>query len=309
MKSPHVQVSVSLKRIRRSTADVARRVDVPIIAVVKTDAYGLGAARVAEAIADLVGGFCVFSLSEAESARLWDIGTKPILALGPCQGIEPKSLISAHVRPAVWTIEEARRLRSAAPVLCVDTGMRRFSCPPEDIDRVLAAADFDEAFTHAIRVEQAVELSSLLSGRGLRLHAAGSALLNEPRAFLDAVRPGIALYRGAARISTPLVEVHDGPGPAGYSGFSAERFGVILCGYSNGLRVGPCRINDVPRAIREVGMQSAFVEIGPGDRVGDSVVLLGNSLSEAEVAASWKTSEQQVLVTLANAGERVYLKD
>jgi alanine racemase len=261
---------------------------------------------VAEAIGDLVQGFCVFSLAEARDAALAEVGRKPILALGPSAGIEPADFLSQRVRPAVWTVPEARRLQSARPVLCVDTGMQRFACPADEVQSVLAAGQFDEAFTHAIRLEQAQTLSTLVGGRGLRLHAAASGLLDEPTARLDAVRPGIALYRGAARVSTPLVEVHRGAGPTGYGGFQVERFGVILCGYSSRLRPGNCLLNGQRRTVLEVGMQSAFVEIGAGDHVGDEVVLLGESLTEAEVAVAWHVTEQHALVSLSGAGPRVY---
>jgi alanine racemase len=279
-------------------------VNVDIIAVVKGDAYGLGARGVAKTIGDLVAGFCVFSLSEARSASLWKIAKKPILILGPTTDAEPDELIEAQAHPAVWTVAEADRLRSARPVLCMDTGMRRFACPAESVEAVLKAGEINEAFTHATKLEHAKTLSATLGGRGLRLHAAASALLDEPEARLDAVRPGMALYRGAVRASTRLVEVRNGGCPAGYTGFIVDRFGIILCGYSHGLRRGPCLVGGVRRSILEVGMQSAFVEIGPADNLGDEVVLLGDSLRELDVAQAWGASEQQVLLVMANMGPR-----
>ena len=77
-----VQVVVDLARVRANAVEIRRRVGVDVLAVVKADAYGLGAARVVAAIADLVAGFCVFSLAEALAADLWRIGHKPILAFG-----------------------------------------------------------------------------------------------------------------------------------------------------------------------------------------------------------------------------------
>jgi len=73
-------------------------------------------------------------------------------------------------------------------------------------------------------------------------------------AWLDAVRPGLALYRGAARISARLVDARDTRGPTGYSGFvsSTGRHGVILAGYSNAVRPGPCTVNGVRREIETV---------------------------------------------------------
>jgi alanine racemase len=308
MQTEYVQVKIDLGRVRENAAAIARQTGVDVIAVVKSDAYGVGARRVAEAIGDLVSEFCVFSVAEARAASLWDVAQKPSMALGPAIGVGVRELAEAHVRPAVWTAEEARRLRDARPLLCVDTGMRRFACPPDQIDAVIAAGGIHEAFTHATRIEHVRLLVSLVGGRGLRVHAAASALLNEPEAYLNAVRPGMAIYRGAVRVSTRLVELHDGGVPAGYGGFVADCFGVILCGYSHGLRRGPCLVNGARRSILEVGMQSAFVEAGSNDRNGDEVVLLGDGLAEAEIARAWGSSEQQVLVALTGAGTRTYQK-
>jgi alanine racemase len=120
--------------------------------------------------------------------------------------------------------------------------------------------------------------------RGVRAHAAGSALLDDREAWLDAVRPGLALYRGAARVVTRLIDVRDSSGPAGYGGFRVPRFGVILAGYSHGLRPGPCLINGRRSRVIETGMQSAFVECAAGDREGDEVILLGDGLEAEDVA-------------------------
>jgi len=298
-----VNVVVDLARVRENALQI-QRVGVDVLAVVKADAYGLGAAAVAKAIGDVVAGFCVFSLAEAQAADLWQAAKKPILAFGPSDGIDAGEFSAAHVRPSVWTADQARRLRNASPVLCVDTGMRRFACPPDQVESVLRAGECREAFTHAIRLEQAQELTELLGHHRLRLHAAASGLLDEPLARLDAVRPGIALYRGAVRIAARLIEVHDGGRPAGYGGFIVPRFGIIHCGYSDGLRLGPCLVNGERQTTLEVGMQSAFVQIGAGDTVGDEVVLLGEGLSEAELAKAWEATEQQVLVNLTRAGVR-----
>lgn len=299
-----VQVVVDLGRVRANALEIHRRVGVDVLAVVKADAYGLGAARVAGAVGDLVAGFCVFSLAEALAADLWQIARKPILAFGPSDDVGVGELAAAHVRPSVWTAEQARRLREASPVLCVDTGMQRFACPADQVESTLQAGGCREAFTHAIKIEQVRALTDAVGQRGLKLHAAASGLLDEPRARLDAVRPGIALYRGGVRVAARLIEVRDSGRPAGYGGFVVPRFGIIRCGYSNGLRPGPCRVNGVRQTVLEVGMQSAFVQVGAEDNVGDEVVLLGDGLGEAELAAAWKTSEQQVLVSLSGAGVR-----
>ena len=308
--SAHVGVHIDLDRVRRNVAGVRAKVGrAEVHAVVKADAYGLGAKRVAGAIADVVDGFVVFYASEAVDAGLVELG-KPILSLGPP---EVEICLKHGIRPAVWTAEDAAALRAARPVLAVDTGMQRFGCPPERIEQVLDAGRCTEAFTHGTRVEHVRRLVERVAGRGLRLHAAGSALLGEPEAHLDLVRPGLALYRGAVTVRTRLVEVHDSRGPAGYTGFVARRHGVILTGYSNGLRRGPCLVGGRRRRIVEVGMQSAFVELEPGDGARDEVTLLGpapdgsaDAVREDDVAATWGCTPHEALLHFARMGRQQY---
>ena len=307
-----VTVRVDVARIRRNARDILATVGVPIIAVVKADAYGLGAVRVAEALADLVEGFYVFDLREAVEYRLRELtGKRTIALLGDSK--DPDDYLARHIQPVVWTADRAAALRKARPVLAVDTGQQRFGCPVESVGAVLRAGDCEEAFTHATRMAQVRLLVDAMKGirgsepgRPLRLHAAGSSLLGDTAAALDAVRPGMALYQGAARVSARLVEERESKGPAGYGGFVVPRHGVILAGYTNGLRPGPCLINGRRSRVLEVGMQSAFVETAAGDRVGDEVVLLGEGLAETEVAAQWGVTPQEALSRLARAGEREY---
>lgn len=303
-----VHVSIDLSRVRTNVEAIRQQTGVPVIAVVKADAYGLGIEPVTRTIADLVESWCVFSLAEAAGAKLAERTDKSSLMLGPGGGEDVGDYVAQRVRPAVWDIERATKYQAADPVLSVDTGMQRFACPIEQIEAVIRAGSCKEAFTHATTVERARKLAELLRGRGFKLHAAGTSLLEEPDARLDAVRPGLAMYRGAARVCTRLVEARDARGPAGYSGFISPRHGVIVGGYSNGLRPGPCIVNGRRTRIVEVGMQSAFVELEARDPVGDEVVLLGDGLSEAEVAAEWKTSPHEALLRLCGCGIRGYIE-
>ena len=310
LRSRHVTVRVDLAAVRANARAVAAATGVTVIAVVKADAYGLGAGEVARAVADLVDGFYVFDLAEAVAYDLRSTG-RPTLAL-LADSPNPDDYLAHRVRPAVWTPESAAVLRRAEPVLSVDTGQQRFGVSltdPAAVDAVLAAAGgaITEAFTHATRPEQAAALAAALRGRMNTLHAAGTALIEQdPAAALDAVRPGLALYRGAVRTSAPLVAVADAAGPAGYTGFEVARHGVILAGYSNGLRAGPCAVNGRPARLLEVGMQSAFVECSAGDRVGDEVVLLGDGIAEQDVAASWQCTPHEVVLRMTGMGERTY---
>jgi alanine racemase len=311
--SRHVEVRIDLSRLRANAVHAVHCADVSVIAVVKADAYGHGAAEVVRAIGDAVDEFCVFSVAEAVEARVWEQTGKPTLAIGPPMEEDGAEVYLAHhVRPAVTNEADALRLRAAGPVLCVDTGMQRFACPAERLEAVIRAGNIAEAYTHATSIQQATLFDELTKGLALRRrHAAGSSLLAEPAARFDAVRPGMALYRGAARVTARLVEVRESKGPIGYSRWTSGtgRHGVILAGYSNGLRPGPCLVNGEPRRVAEVGMQSSFVEVGPADRMGDEVVLLGSGLSTECVGAAWKMSPHETLVRLCALGIRRYSGD
>jgi alanine racemase len=49
------------------------------------------------------------------------------------------------------------------------------------------------------------------------------------------------------------------------------------------------------------------VTLHPDDRPGDEVVLLGEGLTEDELAPAWGVTPHQVLLTLASMGERSYV--
>lgn len=302
------KVTIDLSRVRKNALDIAARVGVPVIAVIKANAYGLGAKEVVRAIADVVSGFYCFTLREAIEADTAASG-KPAICLVGDDDETVEAYKSHNVRPAVWDAERAARLRGARPVLCVDTGMQRFACPPELIDNVLRAGECDEAFTHATTIEQVEQFKYLMSGRSLRLHAAATLLLDQPAAYLDAVRPGLALYDGAVRVEARLIEARDTRGPIGYHRLTpaTARHGVIIGGYSNGLRPGPCLVNGERRRIIECGMQSSFVELGPRDAPGDSVTLLTEALPLRDIATEWGCSAQQVLVSFCRRNRCEFL--
>lgn len=303
-----VTAHIDLNRIRQNAEAIRRRTGVELLAVVKADAYSLGAERMVEALADVVNGFCVFVLKEAVDAGIYRRTGKKTICLGPPESMTPDDYRAFLVTPAVSDREHAMLLKSAHPALCVDTGMQRFACPSEQVESTLLAGDINEAFTHGTRSEHAARLVDLAGQKARRLHAAASALLDEPSAYLHAVRPGMALYEGAVKLTTSFVEVRDATGPAGYTGFVSPRFGVILMGYSHGLRPGVVMINSQERRILEIGMQSAFVEASPEDKTGDRVEILNDTLTPQRIAGEWKTSAQEVLVNLCRTARRDYIE-
>jgi len=301
MGEPHdpIEVRIDLTRVRTNAVAVKRQTGRPLIAVVKSDAYGLGARAVVKALEGVADEFAYFNLDEARAVR------KPGLILGPLSG-SPAGHAAIGVRPSVGSVAEARLVGRLPVALQVDTGMRWFGCPPDQIDQIRKACVIVEAFTHTMSVSGARMLRRLCEGKVPRLHAAASRLLDQPAAWLDAVRPGLALYRGAVTATTRLAAVRDLDGPAGYRRFRARRAGIILCGYARGFVPGTVLLNGRCRRVLDVGMNTSMIEIGPQDRPGDRVILLGGAMTEDVVAESVGCTPHEVLCRYACLGPRMY---
>ena len=310
--SQYVTISINLLQIRENVISIRKQTGVRIIAVVKADAYGIGAQQVAAAMGDLVDAFYVFDLHEAMQYRLHDITKKSTIAL-LSDSNDPQDFLAHHIRPVVFDLQRARLLENAYPLLSVDSGQGRFGCDANAALQILEHTNISDVFTHAttdrhIQIfEQFLQSVPEQRRQRLQIHAAGTSLLNQPHARFHAVRPGLALYQNVVTVSTKLIEVRESNRPAGYSGFVTPCYGLIRCGYSNGIRPGICQINGSSRKILEVGMQSAFVEVGPHDQVGDDVLLLGGDITPNQVATLWQCSPQEVLLRLCSSGQRVYV--
>jgi alanine racemase len=299
MRNPHVSVVVNLDSVRAAAERIRRKTGVGLIAVIKADAYGLGAARVADALASVVDEFAYFYVSEAR-----ELG-RPGIILGPPDG-DPADYRALHVRPAISNAADAARFAGQRVSISVDTGMQRFGCPPERLDDLAAGCEVADYLTHAVSLEAAERLRTACGQRGRPIHAAATALLDQPRAWFDAVRPGLALYRGALRVSTKLHTVRETVGSVGYTGFKCPRVGIILAGYSNLLSPAPVLINGRPQRLLEVGMNTSYVTVDAADRAGDEVVLLGDALTEAALARHFGVREHEIMCRYGAMGPRVY---
>lgn len=198
--------------------------DVELMAVLKADAYGHGAVKVARTAlnngASMLG---VASLNEATAIR--DAGIiAPVLILGYTPAWQAREAILNDVRVTLYDLDIARALDRAAadlgtttPVhVKVDTGMGRLGLLPGEVEqffeslRSLEHLEVEGVFTHfsvADAGDKAYTLEQLgrfkrvlgqLDGRNARprfVHAANSAAtLSLPEARFNLVRAGIALY-------------------------------------------------------------------------------------------------------------------
>ena len=199
---------------------------VKLCAVIKTDAYGHGAVPIARLVEDYdyVWGFAVATPQEA--IQLKEAGIhKPVLILGCVFEEDFPALIQYEIRPALFTLEMARKLSSIAvkehtrlPVhLALDTGMSRIGleCSEEGVSLAgeicaLPGIIPEGLFTHFARADekdkqiarQALDQYNWFAGRLKELgisvqirHCSNSAgILEIPEAHLDMVRAGITIY-------------------------------------------------------------------------------------------------------------------
>ena len=125
-------VNIDLDAILANFRAVKAKAGVPVMAIVKADAYGHGAVQIARLLEPECAFFGVSSVSEALELRQAGI-QKPILILGHTPVSAFPILVREQIRPAIFSYEDALALSGEAvrqgvraPLhLVVDTGMSR----------------------------------------------------------------------------------------------------------------------------------------------------------------------------------------
>lgn len=132
-------VNIDLDAIYHNFQAISEKAGVPVMAVVKADAYGHGAVPVARHLEEKCAFFGVSSLSEALELRHAGI-EKPILILGHSQASAFPELVRYHIRPTIFSLEDAQALSAEAQKqgktapfhFAVDTGMSRIGFQPTE---------------------------------------------------------------------------------------------------------------------------------------------------------------------------------
>lgn len=229
-------VEIDLNAIANNVQRIAEIVGphVRIMAVLKADAYGHGAVRVARTVLNHgVSYLGVACLGEAEVLREAGIQA-PILVLGYTPAWQAREAILANTAVTLFSEDVARAFSRASqelnrPVTVhvkVDTGMGRLGLLPHEVvpfveflsglpglvlegifTHFSTADSADKRYTyHQIEVFRRVLAE--LEERGYRfplVHAANSpATLSVPESHFNMVRVGIAIYGLAPSPETPL---------------------------------------------------------------------------------------------------------
>ena len=315
-------------------------------AVVKADAYGLGAARVAPALAAAGARSFFVALAEEGAALREALGPGP--AIYVFAGLMPgdAALVRSHALVPVLNspAQVADFDRDLAGLPCavqLDSGMNRLGLEPAELNDALpalerlqpvlaishlACADDPGHPMNAAQVAAFQTLAGHLPGTRLSLAATGGILLG-PRYHFDLVRPGIGLYGGrpfadarpVVRLSLPVVQVRDvGAGEsvgygAAWTAVRASRIATLSSGYADGLARalgrGHLALFAGETAVPMVGRVSMDVitaDVTGLEEVPASLDILSDFQGVDALADAAATIGYEVLTSLGHRYERDY---
>ena len=146
MNFDNTRVKIDLDAIERNFQAVQEKAGVPVMAVIKADAYGHGAVQVGRLLEGKCAFFGVSSMLEAMELRRAGLKT-PILVLGHMRIAAYPTAIAEGIRPTIFCYDDALALSKTAQELgkparfhlAVDTGMSRIGFQANKADAQLCA--------------------------------------------------------------------------------------------------------------------------------------------------------------------------
>lgn len=222
-------MEVDLGAVVRNTTALRSLAGVPVIPMIKADAYGLGAIQVAHALEAVEPwGYGVATVVEGQELRTSGI-TRPILVFSPLLREEFGPAHDVRLTPTLGSAEAiAEWNKFGGPYhLSIDTGMARAGLPWREIASVaeeVIAHPPQGAFTHfhspslndgTMDIQEARfrDAIATLPVRPHVLHTESSAaVVRHGKTKWDAVRPGIFMYgvgsgAGVRLLPHPVVHV------------------------------------------------------------------------------------------------------
>ena len=223
MNFDSTRVIIDLDILSENFDAIQKKAGVPVMAVVKADAYGHGAVQVARLLQDKCAFFCVSSILEAMELRKAGL-TKPILLLGYTPAEAYPTAVREEIRPTIYRMEDAQALSQAAQALglparfhfAVDTGMSRIGFQVTEADADICAriaglpglvaeglfshfatADCADLSRAEAQAERFAEFDRMLRERGVNIpirHLNNSAGLMNFATPYEMVRSGIITY-------------------------------------------------------------------------------------------------------------------
>ena len=204
-------MEVDLGALARNADALAKRAGVPLIPMVKADAYGLGAKPVAHALEQLSPlAYGVATVDEGVELREAGI-ERPIVIFTPLLHEDLDAAHRARLTPTLGYAKEidAWEKYGSPYYLSIDTGMARAGIPwreAADLDDTLKRFPPEAVFTHFhspglddgsmdVQLARFAEALERLSIRPRVLHTDSSAaIVRHDASPVHAVRPGIFMY-------------------------------------------------------------------------------------------------------------------
>ncbi len=337
-------LTIDLAALKANWRALDAETRVETAAVVKADAYGLGIARVAPALAE--AGARQFFVAVAEEG----VALRRVLGEGPRISVfsghmagDTALLQGADLVPIINSVEQLTRHMETLPNLPfglqLDSGMNRLGLEhaewrairdialrqsPTLVMSHLACADTPDDGMNAVQCDAFMLMTDGIDAPR-SLAATGGILLGE-RYHFDLTRPGIGLYGGlpfvdarpVVTLDVPVIQTRSvEPGETvGYGGTwkatVPSRIATVSAGYADGLirHMGPrARMHaggvSVPLAGR-VSMDLMGVDVTALDHNPETLQLVGNHQSVDTVAGFAETIGYEILTSLGARYHRVY---
>ena len=333
-------LTVDLDALAENWRALDRQSAVETAAVVKADGYGMGAARVAKALAK--AGARRFFVAVAEEAAVLRavLGSEPIIHVfsGHMEGDTPL-IADLNLIPMLNSPAQIARHNATLPGhafgLQLDTGMNRLGLEPYDwspemaadaslVISHLACADDPNDATNAAQLATFLDMTAGLPVP--RSLAATGGILLGPEYHFDLTRPGIGLFGGApfdaaqtvATLDLPVVQTRKlkAGETVGYGNTWVAKTDAVIAtvsaGYADGLiramsgkallyaGTTPCKLAG------RVSMDLLTVDVTHLDIVPDTLTLLGPQQSVDELAEAAGTIGYEILTSLGQRYKRVY---
>lgn len=311
-------------------------------AVVKADAYGLGAARVAPHLWQAGARSFFVALAEEGVALRQLLPQADIYVFSGLMPGDADLCLHADLIPLLNSVEQVRAF-AANPGgrygLQLDTGMNRLGLEPQDIVDIrhlltdlpvlvishLACADAARHPQNTAQLNAFADMTREFPGIRLSLAATGGILLG-PDYHHDVTRPGIGLFGGqpffdakpVVSLDLPVIqtrEVTKGESVGYGADWTAERparISTVSAGYADGIlrALGGkaalySGITPCP-VVGRISMDLITVDVTGLTDIPPSLSLLGSRQGIDPVAAQAGTIGYEILTSLGDRYERVY---
>lgn len=215
----NVKAEINLDHIRRNLNYLKSQISssVKVMAVVKADAYGLGAVEVSRFLESSIFQFGVATIQEAIELRENGI-SKPVAVFAAPTELSAPLYYQHDIQPVISDIEQFSLFENSIDAhIQFNTGMHRFGIAPENlssVDEVLknqqqihpigicshfaTASDPGNAFVdHQFNIFDSLCEHAAFVDENITRHIANTGgTLFYPRTACDMIRPGIGLYGG-----------------------------------------------------------------------------------------------------------------